>query len=439
MKEQYKNLLTELIGFRSISTDIAYQGEIQKTAQWLKNLFEQNKFTAQVVEGYGNPVVIASYIVDPAYKTVLIYGHYDVQPAGKDEGWDSEPFELIEANGRLMGRGAIDNKGQVLVHMINVFEHIKNKTLGYNVKFMIEGNEETGSPNLEKFIGDNLNLLTADFVMISDGEVSGGVPNLEVSFRGGFNSTLTVTVGTQDLHSGLYGSAAPNAVHELSKVIASLYDAECKIAVPGFYKDMMPPDMAVVNANKVIPFSIEEYQRITGRKAMLNQDGYDFYSQTGLLPAIEVSGIQAGYMGQGYRNAIPCKASAKINFRLVKNQDPLHIAEVFRAYIRTVLPAYADFEFEMTDPYDGIIIDTENEYFQGVKNILESIWGAKAILKYNGGGLPITTYFSRLLAVPQVLVPLANEDCNIHGANENFALDYLEKAMNFSRLFLGRQ
>ena len=206
MLDQYKKLLQEAVRLQSVSTSSQYQEQIKQMVAWYKNLFEQNQFSVKVIEGYDNPIVLASYAADPSYKTVLIYGHYDVQPASKDEGWDNEPFELAERDGRLIARGAIDNKGQVLAHLVNVFELLKGKNLRYNVKFMIEGNEETGSPHLEGFIQDNQELLKTDFVMISDGEISGGVQNLEVAFRGGFNSALTISVGTQDLHSGLYGS-----------------------------------------------------------------------------------------------------------------------------------------------------------------------------------------------------------------------------------------
>ncbi|KKU09758.1 MAG: putative beta-Ala-His dipeptidase [Parcubacteria group bacterium GW2011_GWB1_46_8] len=435
----YKQLLSEVIKFQSASTDAQYQDEIQKTVNWYKNIFETDGFKVNVITGYDNPIIIASYAADPQYKTCLIYGHYDVQPASKNEGWDNDPFTLTEKNGRLVARGVIDNKGQNLVHISTVIELIKEKSLGYNVTFMIEGNEETGSPHLETFIKDNQELLEADFVMISDGEISGGVPNIEVSFRGGFNSTLTVTVGTQDLHSGLYGSAAPNAIHELGKVIASLYDKENKVAVPGFYDDVLPVTQELLDNNKTIPYSTEEYKRITGRHAMLSEQGYDFYTQTGLRPAIEISGIQAGYMGDGYRNAIPYKATAKINFRLVKNQNAQTIIEKFKQQVRSILPEYADFVFETVGPYEGVVLDTNNPYVQKAKIILELIWQKNAILKYNGGGLPIATYFDSILNIPQVLIPLANEDCNMHGANENFAVDYCEKGLAFSKRFLSKE
>ncbi|PJA19228.1 MAG: hypothetical protein COX61_01780, partial [Candidatus Brennerbacteria bacterium CG_4_10_14_0_2_um_filter_43_14] len=180
MIEQYKQLLKDFVAFQSVSTDTQFQPEIQKTVAWLQRVFGQNGFSVRIITGYDNPLVIASFVYDPALETVLIYGHYDVQPAKVDEGWTSDPFTLTEMNRRLVGRGAIDNKGQVLVHMVNVFAHIKSKTLGYNVKFMIEGNEETGSPLLEQFIASNSALLAADFVLISDGEISGGKPNIEV-------------------------------------------------------------------------------------------------------------------------------------------------------------------------------------------------------------------------------------------------------------------
>jgi len=438
MIEQYKQLLKDFVAFQSVSTDTQFQPEIQKTVAWLQRVFEQNGFSVQIITGYDNPLVIASFVYDPALETVLIYGHYDVQPAKVDEGWTSDPFTLTEMNRRLVGRGAIDNKGQVLVHMVNVFEHIKSKTLGYNVKFMIEGNEETGSPLLEQFIASNSALLAADFVLISDGEISGGKPNIGVGLRGGLNSVLTVKTSTTDLHSGLYGHSVPNAIHELSKVCADLYDANNRIVVPGFYDDVDSVSDDVKKANQAIPFSLEEHKRISGAKILLTEPGIDFYTQVGLLPAIEVTTIVGGYMGQGFRNGIPATATAKINFRLVAHQNPTKIAKAFEKYVRSILPAYVDFTFEFKTPYNASKIDTKNKYVERAQKVLEVAYGSTPIYKYVGGGLPMVNSFEKALKIPSVLVPLANEDCAMHAANENFALTNVEQALRFSALFLGK-
>ncbi len=337
----------------------------------------------------------------------------------------------------------VDNKGQSLVHIVNVLEQIKNKTLGYNVKFLIEGNEETGSGKIEKFIQDNQELLKADFVLLSDGEISGGKPGIDVGFRGGLNATLTIKTGKVDLHSGLYGSVAPNALHELTWVISGIYEPGTnQIKVHNFYEDVEPLEKQILENNKKIPFSFEEYKKITGCKTLLTEkqdltdkQGLDFYTQTGLRPAIEITGLAGGYTGEGYKNVIPCQAQAKINFRLVKNQKPEKVFKLFKDWLGLVLPDYVDFNLELNSPYEGVKLDIENQHVGKARNLLEQIWQGQVIFKYVGGGLPITTYFNEVLQIPQVLVPFANEDCNMHGANENFDLKYLDKAMKFSQEF----
>ncbi|MEW5805654.1 MAG: M20/M25/M40 family metallo-hydrolase [Patescibacteria group bacterium] len=437
MFEQYKQLLQEFIRFKSISTDANFQSEIKKAVDWLKNLFQVNGFQVQVFEGYDNPIVLASYQVDPNLKTALIYGHYDVQPAEKADGWNSEPFELTERENRLFARGAIDNKGQVMVHLVNAFEQIKNKTLGYNLKFLIEGNEETGSGKIEKFIQDNQELLKANFVLLSDGEISGGQPNLEVGFRGGFNLTLTVKTGKVDLHSGIFGSAAPNALHELFRILNQIFDwQENKIVIPEFYDSVEPVDEEIKKNNRQIPFKQSEYEKMTGCKALLLEQGNDFYTQTGLRPAIEITGLVGGYAGEGYKNAIPYQAQAKINFRLTAEQKPEKVFELFKNWLAKIMPEYLDFELEQSSPYEGVKLEINNQYVEKAKQVLEQVWQDQVIFKYVGGGLPIVTYFNQILQIPQLLVPLASEDCAMHGANENFDLGYWQKAMAFSEQFL---
>lgn len=437
--KQYKNLLREFVRFQSVSTEIKFQKEIQKTAAWLKNLFQRNGFVVEVIKGYDNPIVVASYFNESLNKTVLVYGHYDVQPASKKEGWESEPFELREKNGRLYGRGVVDNKGQILVHIVSVIKQIKNNSLGYNVKFMIEGNEETGSPLLGKFIQKNKRLLKADFALISDGEIVGERPNIEVGFRGGFNALLTVKTSKTDLHSGLYGHTVPNAIHELAKVFAGLYDDNNRIVIPGFYDDVELIPEEIKKANQKIPFSLKKHKQISGAKVLLTEPGVDFYTQVGLLPAIEATTIIGGYMGEGFRNGIPSTATAKVNFRLVQHQKPEKIARLFKKYLRTILPRYVDFDFKMIDPYKASKIDTQNEYVAEAKRVLTSVYGREPIFKYVGGGLPIVSSFNQVLKIPSVLVPFANEDCAMHAVNENFDLSFLKKAMGFSRKFFQKK
>ncbi len=433
MTDTYLNLVKDFISFKSISTDNTFATEIQKCALWLKNTFAAEGFKVNVINNYGNPIIVASFEADPTYTTCLIYGHYDVQPALKSDGWNSEPFELTNDGKRLYARGAIDNKGQVAVHIATIFDLIKEKKLKYNIKFMIEGNEETGSPKLGKFIEENKELLKTDFVVISDGEITGNHPVLELGFRGGFNTTVIIKTATNDLHSGIYGGLAPSASHEASKMIAKLYDENNHITIPHFYDDVAP-----IKDPEVIPFDEKEYQRITGAKVVLKEPEFDPYTQVGLRPSIQVTGLQSGYIGEGYKNGIHAKALIKINFRLVRNQDSAKIAELFRKYLKETLPSYVDFDMQVDDIHEGVKLDLNNEYVTEAKELLEKAYGTKPLLKYSGGGLPIVTYFENAFGVPQVLIPLANEDCNMHGANENFNLEDVEKSLKFSKSFFSK-
>ena len=435
--KQYKKLLEQMIAIKSVSTDPVYKPEIEKMVDWLTDLFSEKGFVVKVVRNYGNPIVAADYVVNKKLPTCLIYGHYDVQPANLEDGWSTQPFELSEKNDRLFGRGVVDNKGQVLIHINNVFELIKEKNLAFNVKFMIEGDEETGSSLMEKFVSDNQELLLSDFCLISDGEMNIECPVIEAGFRGGFNSTLTITTSKTDLHSGIYGGAVPSAAHELTRMVASLFNEDGSVAVPGFYDDVDEVDATLKTNNLTIPFDEKDYLSIAGVKRLTLDKGIeDVVTQTGLTPTIQVTGLQTGYMGEGYRNSIPGKAMAKINFRLVESQDNAKVLESVKRFITKVLPDYAEFTLQMENPFRGVKLDLKNDEVNRTKNLLETIYGRKCFFKFSGGGLPIVTLFSEILRIPCVLVPLANEDCRMHATDENYSLAYLEKAMKFSKKFL---
>lgn len=437
--DHYRHLLPSYIENKSVSTDPSFHDDILATVAWLRNLFESSGFTVDVVEGYSNPIVVAHYEADPKYQTCLIYGHYDVQPASVEDGWESDPFVATERDGRFYCRGAIDNKGQNLIHIVSIIDLIKAGKLGYNVKFMLEGNEETGSPDLERFVKEKKDLLKTDFVMISDGELTSNLPTIELGFRGGFNATVTVTTSTTDLHSGMFGTGAPNATHELIKLLDTLYDADNHITIPGFYDGVDEITEEIRQNNARIPFSEEEYQKLTGTKGRLSEPGYDFYTQTALRPTIQVTGLEAGYTGEGYRNSIPAKATAKVNFRVVLHQDPEKVMQTFVEYVKKTVPAYVDVTVDASDPYSGIKLNSDNAFVQKAYKTLGEVFGKEPVYKYVGGGIPVVTLFNDVLNVPNVMVPLANEDCNMHAAQENFTVEAVEKALAFSNKFFSKE
>jgi len=437
MYDLYIDLLTQFIKFKSIATDPSYNPEIMNVVEWLEDLFEAHDFRVKVIDGYSNPIILATYCPKSKTKlqTCLVYGHYDVQPANASEGWNSDPFTLDQKNGRLYARGVADNKGQTLIHIVAIFDLIKKNELGYNIIYLLEGGEEIGSPNIGEFIKDYKNELNGDFCIISDGTFIGNNPVIEAGFRGFINLTLAIKTSSKDLHSGIFGGAAPNASHELTKFISTLFSKDNKIAIKNFYNDVDIIEEKILQNNKNIPFSFKEYRRTSGTKALVTRGKYDFYSQTGLQPTIEITGIQSGYTKEGYRNSIPGKAVAKINFRLVKNQKPQKIIKLFKDHLKKNLPNYVDYSLDISTACEGVKLDINNKYVEKAKQLLRQVWKKHPVYKYVGGGLATVTTIDNILKVPQLLIPLANEDCNPHGANENFVITQIKKSMEFSRKF----
>lgn len=436
--KRYRELLDELIAFKSISTDKRFASEITKTVEWYKDLFDSAGFNVEIFEEYGNPIIISRYTVDEKGETFLIYGHYDVQPASTKDGWYGDAFSITEKDDRLYARGSVDNKGQSLVHIVSVLELIAKKQLKFNVVFLIEGNEETGSPKMQDFIKDQSEVLSCNGAIISDGEIVGDTPIIDAGFRGGINCTLTYQSSTTDLHSGVYGSVAPNSAHELARFITNLFDTSNLITIPGFYDDVDDITAEEKKNNEEVPFDEKEFMRIAGVKQLLLEKGMDVYTQVGLRPAIEVSGFQSGYTSEGYRNGIPASAFAKINFRLVNSQSPEKISKLFSDYVEKHTPDYIDSKLEVDDLYEGIKLDVSNEKILRAKSLLEKIHGKSCYFKFSGGGLPIVTLLTNTLNIPCVMVSFGNEDCAMHAVNENFSIDLIKKGLEFSTEYLGK-
>ena len=437
--ENYKKLLAEFISFKSISTDSQYLGEMKKTADWLLKTFQQNGFKTQLLKGEKmNDVVFATYIHDKKAETVLIYGHYDVQPAEKSDGWDSDPFVLTEKNGRLVCRGAIDNKGQVFVHIATIFDLIQKGTLKYNIKFMIEGNEESGSPSMDKFVTKYAKLLKSDFVVISDGETAANKPTLEASLRGGFNIRVEMETGKTNLHSGLYGGAAPSASREAMKLIASLFDVKKnRVVIAGFYEGVNAPTKEQVKNNISIA-SEKEVLKVGGFKKLMTEKGIDFFTQVGLRPTLEVSGINSGYTGEGFANIVPAKVDIRINGRTVSPQKTAVIMKRVVDHIKKTIPLYVSYKIFAENHGNPVLVDTKSKKAQEILTLMEKSYGQKPIIKYVGGSIPIVAMFQNMLKMPVYLISLANEDCNMHGVHENFDLKLLKKAMALSEKFFSK-
>lgn len=439
MYQDYLTLLKEYISFKSISTDAQFKPEMIKTANWLKSKFTQNGFTVDAIEWYSNPIVVARYHHNDALPTVLIYGHYDVQPADEEDGWDQSPFDLKVTDTKIFARGAVDNKWQCAIHMTTVFQLIKEKNLGYNVVFMIEGDEETGSPYITKFISDYKEALKADFAIISDWEIMWGRPQIETGFRGGFNSTLTIRTARTDLHSGIYGGVAASSSHELVLFLNKIYNpANYNVQIPGFYDDVAPITAQEHENNLNIPFVEADVQKIIEAKAFVRDTEFLPIENIAYRPTVQITGISSWYTGVWYKNGIPATATAKINFRLVKWQDTHKIVELYKDFVQKNLPDYITYNLEVNDPYAASRVDINNEYITKTQAILEETFGSKVVFSACGWWLPIVGLFEENLGLTNVLVPFGNDDCNMHWVNENFAVSLIEKSLNFSKSFLSK-
>lgn len=441
----YFDLLHKFVSFRSISTDPAYKQEMERTVEWLRTVFEENGFVTEIWESEGgNPVVFASYelpVTSPQQQaTTLVYGHYDVQPASLEDGWKQDPFVLREEGNRLIGRGVVDNKGQILIHMATVFKLIKENKLKHNVKFLIEGDEETGGGELNKLIELNKQKLETDQVLVSDGEIVGEFPTVEVSLRGGFNLTLTYTTANTNLHSGIFGGAAPNAAMELAKFVAGLYDKKNLVTVPGFYDDVD----AITPAHKKNNRRLEEVSQgsfaSTGIKKFLTEKGLDFYTQTGLRPSISVTGFKAGYISEGYANIVPASAEVRLNFRLVASQDPEKILEKFKSYVAAMTPEHVEFKIVTHGVHYPIKLGVSGKgngvsKSDEVRQLLKQSHGKEPLHRFVGGAIPVVSDFKNILGADTLLIPLCNDDCNMHGVEENFRVDLIEKGLDFSERF----
>jgi acetylornithine deacetylase/succinyl-diaminopimelate desuccinylase-like protein len=432
--EEYRKILAEYIKFKSISTDKEFLPEIYSCVKFLKELFEKNGLETKIIEGYDNPLVYGEYDANKK-ETVLIYGHYDVQPAKKEDGWKEDPFVLYEDEKKFYGRGTADNKGQTLIHLYTIFKLLKENNLGYNIKIILEGNEETGSNKLEKFLRDYKGLLKSDFVLISDGEIVGSIPILDSGFRGVINLELEVKTANRDFHSGLYGGVLPNALHEIIKILNTFFDKEDRVLIKGFYEKIEKIDKEIIRLNKKLPFNEKKFKKETGVKKLFTKD-LDFYTKTGLWATIQLTGLSGGYFGEGFRNAVPHSALAKINIRFVEKQEAKEIVKKIKSHLKKVAPSYVNYKLRVKEIAPAVKLDLNNPYTKKAKEVLKKVFKKEPVFKFSGGGLPIVFYFKNILKVPQVLVPLANEDCNMHSINENFDKKLIQKGLEFSYFFL---
>ncbi len=435
MLAQYYNILKDLIAYKSISPDTQYISEMNLTASYLQKLFHEHTWDAEVIANYGNPIVLASYVVDSSLPTCLLYGHYDVQPADKDEWWKHDPFSLYLGKDKIYGRGVADDKWQFLIHLLTIFDLAKQKKLAYNIIWILEWEEEIGSAWLTAFLTDYKDKLKADFALISDSSIIGDYPCIDVGYRWSCNVKLTLNTAATDAHSWSYGGVIPNAIHEASTLLSKLFDDKNRITIPYFYYNVEEITADVLVKHRKIKVDLEKVKLDLGVKTILVDKEYDYLTQIGLRPTIQVTWIHSGHVGDGFKNAIPATATIHLNFRLVKNQHIEDVVKGFEQWLSTTIPDYVEYKVQVADRAEAAKVSLQGKYIKKAERILKELFGKNVFYQYSWWTLPIVNLFADMLGTENLLIPLSNEDCNIHGVNENMDIALIERGFEFSRNF----
>ncbi|MFN3403920.1 MAG: dipeptidase [Cytophagaceae bacterium] len=421
-KERFLSELFELLRIPSISADSKYKNDVLKAAEYIKSkLIEAGADNVEVCPTAGHPVVYAEKIISSSAPTVLVYGHYDVQPPDPLNLWETPPFEPTIRDGRIYARGACDDKGQMYMH-IKAFETLmKNNALTCNVKFMIEGEEEIGSDNLDKFIKANKEKLKADVILVSDtGMVSNDCPSITVGLRGLSYIEVEVTGPKRDLHSGMYGGAVANPVNVLCKMIASMHDENNHITIPGFYDDVLDLTAEEKEMMKKIPFDLEEYKKSLDIEDVYGEKGFNTLERTSIRPTLDVNGIWGGYTGEGAKTVLPSKAYAKISMRLVPNQNSQKITELFKKHFEAIAPRGVKVVVKPHHGGEPALTSIDSAGFKAASQAIEEVWGKKPLATREGGSIPIVTLFKKELGVDTVLMGFGLDDDAIHSPNESY-------------------
>ncbi|WP_028295426.1 dipeptidase [Olivibacter sitiensis] len=436
-KQRFLDELFDLLRFPSVSADSKYKGDVLKAADYLaEKLREAGADQVEVCPTAGNPIVYGEKTVDASLPTVLVYGHYDVQPPEPLELWHTPPFEPTIRDGKIFARGACDDKGQVYMH-VKAFEVMqKNGGIPCNIKFMIEGEEEVGSKNLEIFVRENTERLQADVVLISDtAMISLEHPSLETGLRGLSYVEVEVTGPNRDLHSGVYGGAVANPATILAKMIASMHDENNRITIPGFYDDVQELSEEERKALNNAPFSEEEYKDDLGIKELWGEKGYTTIERTGIRPTLEVNGIWGGYIGEGAKTVLPSKAYAKISMRLVPNQKSDKITELFTKHFESIAPAYVQVKVTPHHGGEPAVTPTDSIAYKAAALAIKESFGKDPIPCRGGGSIPIVSLFEDVLGLKTVLMGFGLDSDNLHSPNEKYDIANYFKGIETIPLF----
>ncbi len=431
-KEAFLYELEEFLKIPSISAVEAHKDDVKKGAEWVAGALENIGMEhVEIIETDGHPIVYGDWLHAEGRPTVLVYGHYDVQPPEPLELWETPPFEPVIRDGKIFARGATDDKGQLFLH-IKALELLKKEhgTFPLNVKFCIEGEEEIASPSLGPFIDTNADKLAADAVLVSDTSfIEKGQPAICTSLRGALAMEVEVETANSDLHSGAYGGAVPNAVHVLVRLLDSLHKADGKIAVKGFYEGVPEPTEQLRKEVAEIPFDEEQMKQELGLDALFGESGFTFHEQTGIRPTLEINGVTGGYQGEGIKTIIPKEASAKISCRLVGKQDPQRVYQLIEEHLEEHKPAGAKVSTKQFIQAKPVALDSQNPMIQKAADAYEKVYGVRPLFPKEGGSIPIVEVFARVLDAPVVLMGFGLPTENLHAPNEHFHIDNFEKGI----------
>ena len=436
-KDRFLNELLELLRIPSVSADPKYKNDVLRTAEAVKEkLIAAGADNVEVCQTAGYPIVYAEKMVNPSLPTVLVYGHYDVQPADPINLWTSPPFEPVIKNDKIYARGACDDKGQMYMHVKAFETMMRTNTLACNIKFMIEGEEEVGSSNLGIFVKENKEKLKADVVLISDTSIiDNKVPSISVGLRGLSYMEVEVTGPNRDLHSGVYGGAVANPVNVLCEMIASLKDKNGKITIPGFYKDVQLVSKKDRAEMAKAPFNRKAYLKDLGIADTKGEKGYSIMEQTSIRPTLDVNGIWGGYTGEGAKTVLPSKAYAKISMRLVPNQSSEKISKLFEKHFKKIAPKAVKVKVSYHHGGEPVLTPTDSVAYLAASKAMKETFDKQPIPVRGGGSIPIVALFAKELKVKSVLMGFGLDSDNIHSPDEHYGIFNYFKGIETIPLF----
>ncbi|WP_211746355.1 dipeptidase [Paenibacillus sp. Marseille-Q4541] len=431
-REQHLNELQEWLSIPSISALSEHKGDVYKAAEWLAaKLTEAGLEHVEIHETKGHPLLTADYLHAEGKPTVLVYGHYDVQPVDPLHLWDTPPFEPSIRDGKLYARGATDDKGQLFLHVKAVEAILKQeKELPVNIKFCIEGEEEVSSPNLPLFLEENKDKLAADVVVISDTSLlAPGKPAISTGLRGLCSLELSINTANTDLHSGSFGGGVPNALHAIVELLSTLHDKQGRVSVEGFYNGVQELSSEMREEFAKQQFDEEKLKQDLGLDALFGEEGYSFVERIGARPTLELNGVYGGFQGEGSKTVIPKEAHAKITCRLVADQDPQACLDAIEAHLHAHTPVGAKLTVTPKEKAFAFNIDPSHPMLQKAADAFETVYGTRALFTKDGGSIPIVEKLSSTLNAPAVMMGFGLPDENLHAPNEHFNLENFDKGL----------